>query len=367
MSRKRKHLGWLVLALLLTAVSTLVMWNEAAPVAHRDSVDFPKQMRQRELNRFLHRRKALSLLTKSADASKRMVKEVDPLMVALSGMAKRGSYMVFELADLWETPIGAIIARCLEQAKHNPFEEMEAETGINVLSSIDRVAVANGLVLFDGDFDAENTPLNQNYSREEAGRTIRFQQPQGHKETSSEIAIWDNTILMVGAPDGPMAEALSLLNGELPYDPQAIPSKTAYGAIYGQMDVPEITEMFKEQRDFSERFADLMESVELHIDAGGDVAMVATARAWEGENADELAQSLGGIISLARLKARSDGEEELAALLDFAKVEPFGTGFTLEAALPLSFLEKHLSDCEWVGDSEGHLSPRDTETLGDRR
>jgi hypothetical protein len=48
---------------------------------------------------------------------------------------------------------------------------------------------------------------------------------------------------------------------------------------------------------------------------------------------------------VARLKAQADGNEDLAQMLDFAKVQPDGSEFKLELAVPLEAIKERLAFC----------------------
>jgi hypothetical protein len=70
-------------------------------------------------------------------------------------------------------------------------------------------------------------------------------------------------------------------------------------------------------------------------------------RAGRGPDGEKVTdwEVLGAALSLARLKAQADVDEKLSELLDYARVSPGGTGFSLELALPMAFLDKHLAFC----------------------
>jgi hypothetical protein len=60
----------------------------------------------------------------------------------------------------------------------------------------------------------------------------------------------------------------------------------------------------------------------------------------------ELARAAGGALAVARVKAGVDGNTDLARFLDFAKVVDQGGSFSVELALPLSFLVEQLAQCD---------------------
>jgi len=64
-----------------------------------------------------------------------------------------------------------------------------------------------------------------------------------------------------------------------------------------------------------------------------------------GMKVTDLGKSLGAALSLARVKAQAEGDKDLAQLLDFANVQPDGSSFKLEMAVPLAVLKDRLAFC----------------------
>jgi hypothetical protein len=91
--------------------------------------------------------------------------------------------------------------------------------------------------------------------------------------------------------------------------------------------------------------------VELHVDARSDFAMTAQVKGSNADKVTDLGKSLGGALSLARMRAQAEGEKELAQLLDFAKVNPDGQEFRLELAVPLEVIKEQLAFCREQQDS----------------
>jgi hypothetical protein len=107
-----------------------------------------------------------------------------------------------------------------------------------------------------------------------------------------------------------------------------------------------------------------VQDVELHVDASEDVAITAEVAGGVGSEIEDLAKSLGGALSLARLKAQADGEEKLAELLDYAKIRPNGGQFSLDLALPLDVLIRQMGPCR--KDEGGDLDDEDPVAPGDQ-
>jgi hypothetical protein len=87
------------------------------------------------------------------------------------------------------------------------------------------------------------------------------------------------------------------------------------------------------------------ERVLLHVDAAGDLLLVAEVHGDRQEAIAELGRALAGALSVARLQALHDDDRLLADLLDESRVIPGDGSFQLEVALPLATIEEALGDC----------------------
>ena len=254
--------------------------------------------------------------------------------------------MVFEVDALADTPIGRMVVDCLERRPDDPFAEMERETGFNPAEALDRVGVADDLVVMGGDFaGVVDSPMFQELERTQRGGAVVFSSADGE----GQFALWGDEMLIAADDADALDEAIGLLAGDVPFDEGALPEADAYGEIYGSLDVDDAMGMFGDA-DLARRFGEAAEEVKIHVDASEDVAIVADVSGGESAALSDLGRALGGAMSLARLKARAEDEDDLAELLDFASVNNAGGALKVEVALPLEFLERHLADCKWAGE-----------------
>jgi len=99
------------------------------------------------------------------------------------------------------------------------------------------------------------------------------------------------------------------------------------------------------------KLADLIlqsaKSVQVHMDVGHDVGMVADVTPGDPSMSEELRRTLGGALSLARMQAAAKGDNDTAGILDLARVQAAGGAgaFRLEAGLPNEFMKKALDEC----------------------
>ena len=166
-------------------------------------------------------------------------------------------------------------------------------------------------------------------------------------EREPVIGVWNDELVFVGDTPEEVQGAMDRLEGAAPTGPPPIADDQAYGEIYGAVRAEDFTQLLDagEQSELANLLKRAAEQVELHVDARDDVALVARARGPDKRAMDELSRALGGALSLGRIQARREGDDELAGLLEHAKVSPFEGDSTVELALPQSTLREWLGDC----------------------
>jgi hypothetical protein len=158
--------------------------------------------------------------------------------------------------------------------------------------------------------------------------------------------MWNNQMLVFGKSPTGVKEVIDRVEGRGPNEPPVIDERSTYGEMYGVVSVEQLKKMFPpEQQELATRLAEVAQNVELHMDARSDFAMTAKVKGSDEQKVTDLGKSLGGALSLARMKAQAQGEKELAQLLDFARVNPNGEEFRLELAVPLDVIKQQLAFC----------------------
>jgi hypothetical protein len=182
----------------------------------------------------------------------------------------------------------------------------------------------------------------------EPGETV-VQDSNGDTRRSrgtSAVGTWNDQMLVVADSPDEVKEVLERVQGGGSDEPPAISEGNTYGEMYGTLSVDQIARLIPpDQAELAERLKEVADSVELHMDASSDMAMVAEIRGADASKVTDLGKSLGAALSVARLKAQADGNQDLAQMLDFAKVQPDGSTFKLELAVPLDVIKQRLAFC----------------------
>lgn len=247
------------------------------------------------------------------------------------------SAFVVEAGALKETPLGAMLIRCLTQLSlSNLLRSVHRDP-----ERIERVAIASAgadgrpMLLVGGTFAAAHEA--------DAGTPGVPVGRRGHLLTqgTERAGIWDDRLLIFGEREEDIEAALARLEGGLDAPPP-LPADEAYGDVYGTLQGDWLRSLLPSA--WGERAMGALARATIHVDAGDDLLIVADAYGPAPASSD-LGVSLGAGLALLRSRAASVGDEHLLRLLEESRVVPAPGGFKLEVALPLALIEQQLSEC----------------------
>jgi hypothetical protein len=364
----RRRGVWLALAAVLLAVGAALMFTGQGdePEPEAPEVNFPRRMRQEELKRAERRRTQVLTAMAPVDGGPAVTEPQrprDPVLAALP-RGKGRSAVVIEANALRHSPIGQLLLECLMRDGGKRMEELRRISGVDPLQDLDRMVITDDGFILSGNFgkarfaellkervSSDYGPSGRVY---EAGDVV-INRPDGTTDRgrdNSAVGTWNDQLLVVGKSPDSVKETLDRVEGRGSNEPPIISEGSTYGEMYGVLSVEQLMRMFPpEQAELAQRLKEVADTVELHMDARSDVAMVAEIRGADAAKVTDLGKSLGAALSVARLKAQADGNKDLAQLLDFAKVQPDGTEFKLEMAVPLQVIQDRLAWCRDEGQA----------------
>jgi hypothetical protein len=351
---------WLALAVLLLALGAGLMLTGQGdePPPEAPQVDFPRRMRRQDWQRAEQRRTQVMPAVVDAGAGGTAPQRPrDPVLAALP----RGpghSAVVIEANALRYSPIGELLLDCLMRDGGKRLDEFRQISGVDPLQDLDRLVITDKGLVLSGNFSkARFKDLLQERVSSDYGPGARVYEPGSvvvaledggtrRGQDNAAVGTWNDELLVVGDNPDAVKEVLDQVQGGGSSAPPIISEGSTYGEMYGVLSVEELAKMFPpDQRDLAERLREVADTVELHMDARSDVAMVAQIRGSDEGKVTDLGKSLGAALSLARLKAQAEGNKDLAQMLDFAKVQPDGSEFKLELAVPLDVIKERLAFC----------------------
>ncbi|HEY3445557.1 MAG TPA: hypothetical protein VGK67_04290 [Myxococcales bacterium] len=349
---KRRRWTWLVAAVLLFAAAAWLMTRGEPDEKPEQAqmVAIPKRLNDKEYQRMSARRTLPEPPTapRVSDEPPPPPRPRDPLLAALP--AKPGkTTVVVEANALSNSPIGELLLACARRGERDPIAEIRKDTGVDPLQDLDRVAVSGKTVLLSGQFGAAKwDKISESATRSSYGEqgTIYRDKPASPEGRATYLARWGDQMMLLGESEEELQAAIDRIEGRAPATDPAIDESSTYGEVYGVIGNDFLDDVLgKEQPQLAAQLKEVAQNVELHVSAMGDVGLTARVGGQDKEKVTDLAKSLGAALSLARLKAQADGDPKLAELLDYARVSPGGKNFSVELALPMAFLEKHLAFC----------------------
>jgi hypothetical protein len=359
--RQRRRGLWLVFAVVLFGLAAWLMLSgqgeEEAPPPPK--VAFPNRLRPAERERMEKRRTYVMPTVADAGtvAEQKPIRPSDPVLAALP-RGKGKTAVVIEANAIRHSPIGEMLLECLMNREGAELERFKKETGVDPFQDLDRMVLTDDGVILSGNFGDErlkNLLGSRGATHYDYGDDARLferqyerKQPDGSvvRRDGPQMGLWNNQMLVFGRSADGVKQVIDRVEGRGPDEPPVISESSTYGEMYGVISTEQLKKLFPpEQQELAARLAEVAENVELHVDASSDFAMTAQVKGPDADKVTDLGKSLGGALSLARMKAQTEGEKELAQLLDFAKVRPDGNEFKLELAVPLEAIKQQLAFC----------------------
>jgi hypothetical protein len=342
LSPARKKGLWLGLAVLLLALAAYLMQDRqpARPTARHAPDEFPRQMRAKEQTRNARRKVAIASPDGGGSAHLR-----DPMLAALPPGGPDRTALVFEATALKAMPVGRMFLRCMEQ--NGRSERMEDRLGVGP-DAIERVAFSDDVTILDGDFaKVDWSSLFDGARGDHYGEhgTI-YENTDPEAGSSAFVANYDGRYVLTGKSRAEVQAAIDRMEGRAPEAAPAIPDDEAYGEVYGKLGVEALAKILdRDQPDLADRLRETAQNIDLHADATSDVLLVSQVTGADGNAVTDLGKAFGGALALGRMTAKSGDDQNLAELLEGARVKPQGGAFGVELALPLDLIERALGPC----------------------
>ncbi|MFT3710530.1 MAG: hypothetical protein QM817_23140 [Archangium sp.] len=351
-ARKRRPVLWLVFAALLLGVGAWLMRGAEPPDREKQRpVNLPTGMSTVEQSREAQRRTWLPPPMADAGVVTEPVRMRDPVLALVPAELKRGA-VIAEVNAILNSELGPKLTECLfGDLEGTKFLSELRDAGLDPTQAVDRVAMIDDSVVVTGDFKNAQwrkflpvAPVTKDYGKK--GQLHEITREDGGTES---FATWGDQMFIAGGEEADLKAVLDRLDGNgPPQGPSALDESMAYGDVYGVVGAQPIADMVRKS---DPQLASLIESsaktMQLHMDVGHDVGMVADVDPSNAATTDQLRRSLGAALSVARMQAAAKGDTRAAELLDLAHVrEQNGAGgFRLEAGLPNEFMKTALDEC----------------------
>ncbi len=276
---------------------------------------------------------------------------LDPMFVALG--QPHGA--VLEASAVLHSEVGQALFECLsgEEDFHESLDAFERRVGFR-LNDLDRIG-------FDGDVVVISAARQAPPEISGQWQTLS-DQSRLSVEDNKTIGLFGDDLMILGETDAVERALRRLENKERPV--ASLPEEIAYGEVYGRAEGRLLEALLGGGNEEMAPIREAIRSVEFHFDVQHDVAMYYEVRGDDAKKLDDVAKTVAGALSAARMQATMTGDDELSQLLEFTRVGARSAGFfTLEVVLPKDFVLERFAECSPDGRRAYPLRPDDQSGL----
>lgn len=268
----------------------------------------------------------------------------DPVDLALSALQTEDpTLVVLEANAIRHSPLGELLLDCLGAEMDRDLAELREETGFDPIEQLDRVSMVGDNVVISGQLEGLRQKIETSTKAQRYGESGFIS-----GGTNRRMVVWGDELMAAVRDEEAARQLIDVLEGRAEPARSAQLESIAYGEAYGRLPPDKLARFIpEEQAALREEFLRVIEQVELHADTMNDPALSFKVGGEDAQGVDELGRALGGAVSLARASAKLSGDEELARLLEFARIgDRHDGGFTMEMVLPLEVIRDELLKCD---------------------
>jgi hypothetical protein len=315
---------FLVLAYLLSRTSAEVVLTDAGPaVAQHAPVIYPRDQ---------YRGGGALASTKPTTPEKRA--KLDAMQRALIQPGGQGAVFV-EANAIRHAPLMEKMLRCRQADSADGLNQMKEELGIDPLEDVDRVGFDGDVFVASGFFSDLKVPaeLGEGAAFGENGRLWTAKDDDGEQIVFGKLG---DGMLVSGVDEANVKAAMERAASSAASVPPELPAGFGQGEVYGTVGAAFLANVLGTSGDpVAQKVAQLVTSSTVRMNVDDDAALSLDMQAVDDKSADELSKAIGGALAGLRIQAQQSGDQELAWLLEQARVEPGEGGrFYVDVAVP---------------------------------
>lgn len=317
-------LAFLLLAYLLSRTSAEVAGADAgtAVAARKAPVVFPRDQY-----------KGSGALATAKPTTPEKKAKLDAMQRALIQPGGKGAVFV-EANAIRHAPLMEKMLRCRQDDSADGLNQMKQEFGIDPLEDVDRVGFDGDVFVASGFFNDIKVPaeLGEGTAYGDNGRIWTATDDDGTKVAFGKLG---DGMLISGIDEAQVKAAMERASSTSDV-PAELPAGFGQGEVYGTVGAAFLASVLGSSGDpVAQKVAELVTSSTVRMNVDEDAALSLDMQAVDGKSADELSKAIGGAFAGLRMQAQQSGDQELAWLLEQARVEPGEDGrFNVDVAVP---------------------------------
>jgi len=297
-------------------------------------VEFP---RERALREERQQRRAAATAPPSTTPPPSTPSPRDRLTRALSSPAQGGA-VVFEVNALRHSPLVDALLKCRAQQQGDEMaglDLLKTELGIDVTEDVDRVALDAEVLAVSGFFEKLALPpeLGDGEGYGDGGRIYTMTDDKGG---TAYLAKLGTDLVMTSTSEDELKAAIDRAEGRKEAS-GTFPEGVVGGEVYGMVGPALLQSLVGMGGNGGQLdgLAGMLTTTKVRMAVDEAAAVSLDIGTKSPEDGAELAKALGGAVAMARSRAAADGQQELAAMLEQARVVPNDDGsIAFDLAVP---------------------------------
>ncbi|MFZ5440723.1 MAG: hypothetical protein ACOZQL_12000 [Myxococcota bacterium] len=252
--------------------------------------------------------------------------------------------LVIELNSIVNSELGDLFADCLVKPEDDLLSSLR-DAGIDLTTSIDRVAFVDDAIVLSGDFQSGGWKrllpagaVGKGYG----ARAELFELPPtdgGYRSVGS----WNGQLVVFGTSETETRALLDRVERASPGGGVLDPAR-AFGDFFGEITPEALAVVFDETNpSLARQLREDLRGLRLHLDFASDVGILAEAHAKEGRSLVALRSSLASL--LAAFQRRPGHAQSLFDFVTIGEPSADGAQFVVEAGLPRAYVKQALENC----------------------
>jgi hypothetical protein len=349
MNKKRAPIVFVLIALVFLGIAYVLSRGSAdarGPDAGPKVAE--KERKQVVFPRNRHARKESGALADAQVSPEKKKEVLDQMQRALLPPGGKGAVFV-EVNAIRHTPLMEKVLKCRESEMLDGLNAMKNELGIDPMEDLDRVGMMQDVVAASGFFQDFKVPkeLGEGSKYGDTGTIWKTKNDDGEDMYFAKVA---DGMLMTSSNESSLHAAIDRAEGKgpvgEPLDPQ-LSKAEMYGAVDGALAAQLLGSSGNPQ---AVALAGAIAQANMRMNMDENVAASFDISGKTPQQGEDLRKALTAALAVARAQAQAQGEDELASLLEQARVDPQSDGnFGLDVAVPGELVLKSMG-CDQDGN-----------------
>ena len=259
---------------------------------------------------------------------------LDELQRALLPPGGKGAIFV-EANAIRHSPLMEKILKCREKASNDGgLNDLKDKLGIDPMEDVDRVGFDGDVFVASGFFQKMHVPpeLGDGAAYGDGGHIWHTSDDRGDEIFFGKLG---DGMLLTGANEAQVKAAMDRAQDASASTSQ-LPPGFGEGEVYGTVGKEFLQSMLGDSKDpTAQTIAKLVTSSTVRMNVDEDAALSLDLKAVDDGSAKDLSSAMKGVFASLHAKAEQEGDQDLAQLLEQARVsDPDVGGFSVDVAVP---------------------------------